>query len=221
MLHWLLVSPAFAVSSPAELQDPRATDRWVVDQANVLDDDAEKALNRELLGVLQEKGAEVLVVTVDRVEGDPGLFALDLFRAWSPGRVNSDRGALILVVTETKSLAVNAGIGLMADLTDPWVASLQTDTMVPELAKGDVNGALTIGVAAIRDRIGSSNRTSAAPPPEDPGLLAAIPVWGWIGLALVGVAGLIIAGVRMASGDDDDEDDQGALNLPPPPRGGR
>ena len=217
MLSWLLVSAALAVSTPAELQDPRANDGWIVDQAGVLDDAQEKALNAELLSVLQQKGAEGLVVTVDRVDGDPGAFALELFRAWSPGRVNQDRGALILVVTESRSLAVNAGIGLMADLTDPWVASLQTDTMVPELAKGDVNNALVVGVAAIRDRIGSANQAYVPPPPTATGLLSRVPLWAWIALAALGVLGLVVAGIRMAAGDDDD-DDLGALNLPPPRR---
>lgn len=215
MLSWLLVSLAHAVSTPAELTDPRANDGWVVDQANVLDDAQEKALNAELLSVLQQKGAEVLVVTVDTVDTDPGEFALELFRSWSPGRVNQDRGVLILVVTGSRSLSVNAGVGLMADVSDPWVATLQTDIMVPELAKGDVNNALVVGIAAIRDRIGSGTKTYEPPPPTAMGLMSRIPLWAWIALAAVGVLGLVIAGVRMASGDDDD-DDLGALNLPPP-----
>lgn len=216
MLSWLLVPAAFALSSPSELQDPRTNDGWIVDQANVIDDAAEADLNRELLGVLQDKGAEVIVVAVDHVEGDPGAFATELFRAWSPGRVNGDKGVLIFMATGTQSLAVESGVGLMADLTDPWVASLQTDTMVPELAKGDVPAALHAAIAAIRDRIGSANRTTPAPETDSGGLLGRVPLWAWVLLAAVGVLGLVVAGVRMAAGDDDDNDDQGALNLPPP-----
>lgn len=204
MSLWLLLAPALAVSTPSEIPDPRATDTWLVDQANIVDDAAEKRLNEELLGVLQEKGVEVLVVTLDTVAGDPGAFAQGLFREWSPGRVNQDRGVLVMLVVDSKALAVNAGIGLAADLTDPWIQQMQAEVMVPKLASGDVTGAIEASIGAIRDQIGASSRTSELPPDEGEAL-DILPLWAWIALAGLGVLGLIVAGVKMASPDDDDE----------------
>lgn len=122
MAPWLLLAPALAATSPTEIPDPRDSDAWIVDQAEVIPAEEEAALNAELLSVLRQKGVEVIVVTLDTVEGDPAEFANELFRTWSPGRVNQDRGVLIVLVEDSKALMVNAGIGLMADLTTPGVS---------------------------------------------------------------------------------------------------
>lgn len=206
MPPWLLLAPAFAVSSPTELADPRDQDAWIVDQANVIPDADEARLNQELLAVLQDKGVEVLVATVDTVEGDPGQFGLELFRQWAPGRVNQDRGVLIVLVNDRKALAVNAGIGLMADLTDPWVQEMQATTMVPALQKGDLTGAIEAGVGAIRDRVGASTRTYAEQMGEaEPGLTDRVPFWAWLGAAGLGALGLLVMGVRLLTGSSEDE----------------
>ncbi len=204
MAPWLLLAPALAVSTPTEIPDPRNEDGWLVDQADVLDAEQEKALSAELRSVLSQKGAEVLVVTVDTVEGDPSIFADELFRQWAPGRVNQDRGALIVVVEDSKALMVNAGIGLMADLTNPWVQQMQSEVMIPALQKGDIPGALAAGVAAIRDRVGASTRAYADQPgaEEDKPLL---PLWVWITAAGAGVLGLLWAAVRVMAPPTDDE----------------
>ncbi len=207
MAPWLLLAPALAASSPAEIPDPRNADRWLIDQADVLPDDAERTLNGELQSVLQQTGVEVLVVTLETVEGDPSVFADDLFRLWSPGRVNQDRGVLIVLVEDSKALIVNAGLGLMADLTNPWVQEMQAQTMIPALQKGDIPGALSGGVAAIRDRIGASARTyeeqvKAAKEEEDGPIL---PLWAWITAAGLGVAGLLYAAVKIASPSTEDQ----------------
>jgi len=221
MALWLLLAPAFAVSAPSEIPDPRNGDAWIADQANVIADADEARLNKDLLGVLQDKGVEVLVVTVDHVDGDPGVFATDLFREWSPGRVNADRGVLIVLVEDSKALSVNAGVGLMADLTDPWVQQMQTDVMIPELQKGDTTAAIEAGIGAVRDRIGAATRAyqdQAAP--QEASVTDRVPLWAWLGAAGVGVVGLIFAAVRMLTGSGDDDDD-----VPPdlgdiPPRRG-
>ena len=169
--------------------------------------DADEArLNQELLGVLQEKGVEILVATLDHVEGDPGVFAQELFRQWAPGRVNQDRGVLIVLVSDSKALAVNAGIGLMVDLTDPWVQEMQTTAMIPALQQGDVTGAVGAGVSAIRDRVGASTRTYAEQMgEEEPGLTERVPLWAWLGGAGVGAIALLWAAARLLVGGSEDE----------------
>lgn len=218
MLSWLLLSSAFAVTSPSEVQDPRATEHWVTDQAGALPDEAEARLNGALHALYRDKGAEVAVVVLDRIDGDADAFASELFRIWGLGSRNRDRGALLLVATQTENLSVITGLGLMSDLPSAWTAQMQMDTLVPHLGAGDVAGALDAGVAALAERIQPLPRVpeqytaaAAAPPPEQ-GLLDSIPLAVWAALAGAGVIGLILAGWRLL-GTGDDEDLGG--DLPP------
>lgn len=220
MAPWLLLTTAYAVNSPTDIPDPRDTDGWIADQANVIADADEARLNKDLLGVLQDKGVEVLVATVDHVDGDPGVFATTLFRQWAPGRVNADRGVLIVLVEDSKALSVNAGVGLMADLTDPWVQQMQADVMIPELAKGDTTAAIEAGIGAVRDRIGAATRAYAdQAAPEEPAMTDRVPLWAWLSAAGVGVLGLIYAAARMLTGSGDDDDLPPDLGAQPPRHG--
>lgn len=206
MPFWMLASAAYAVSSPSELADPRNTDAWVVDQANALDDKAEHDLNAQLRGVLRDSGVEVLVVIIDHVEGDPGAFATDLFRAWGPGRVNQDRGVLVVLFNDTHSMAVNVGIGLMADMNQPFLDSLQREIMAPKLASGDLIGALSDGATAIDRQIGAAARPYEMLPEEKPSLFSRIPLWAWLVGVGVGTIGLVLGAVRLL-GDNGGDDD--------------
>lgn len=205
MAPWLLLAPALAATSPSEIPDPRDADAWIVDQAEVIPPEDEAALNAELTGVLREKGVEVIVVTLDTVPGDPAEFANELFRTWSPGRVNQDRGVLIVLVEDSKALMVNAGLGLMADLTTPWVEQMQAESMIPALQQNDTPGALKAGVAAIRDRVGAATRAYEEQPgaPVEEGPL--LPLWVWLSAAGLGVLGLLYAAFKMAAPDTDDQ----------------
>lgn len=219
MLLSLMVGAAFAVSTPEEVSDPRNRDAWVEDAANLLDEEAENALNATLLSVLQAKGAEVVVVTEEHVDGDLALFTSDLFAHWGVGRVNQDRGVLLVLVMDSKGLVINAGQGLIADLTQPWLADMQQTVMVPLLATGDVKGALDAGVAAIREQIGASERTYEAPKASGvSAVLGAVPLWGWVGAAVVGVLALLFAAFRMMAPDDDGEDDLDVIGRGPQAR---
>ena len=206
MALWLLLAPAFAVSAPSEIPDPRDSDAWIADQANVIADADEARLNKDLLGVLQDKGVEVLVATVDHVDGDPGAFATELFRTWAPGRVNADRGVLIVLVEDSKALSINAGVGLMADITDPWVQQMQADLMIPALQKGDTTAAIEAGIGAVRDRIGAATRAyEDQPAPAEAMMTDRVPLWAWLSAATAGVVALIYAAARLLTGSPEEE----------------
>lgn len=216
MLPWLLVASALAVTSPEEVQDPRATEHWVTDQAGAVPDDAEARLNDSLQALYRDKGAEVAVVVLDRIEGDADVFSQDLFRLWGLGSRNRDRGALLLVAVQTENLSLITGLGLMSDLPSAWTAQMQVDTLLPKLGAGDIPGALDAGVAALTERIQPLPRvpeqfTVDASKAEE-GFIDRVPLVIWGALAAMGVVGLILAGWRLL-GTGDDEDIGG--DLPP------
>ena len=130
---------------------------------------------------------------------------------------NRDRGALLLVATQSENLSLITGLGLMSDLPSAWTQQMQMDTLLPRLGTGDVPGALDAGVVALAERIQPLPRvpeqyTAAAQPEPEPGLLDRIPLVAWIALAAAGVVVLILAGWRlMGTGADEDLGD----DLPP------
>ncbi|MFN7947195.1 MAG: TPM domain-containing protein [Blastocatellia bacterium] len=124
----------------------------VNDFAGVIDQPTEERLEQYLLDFEQKSGAQIAVVTIRSLEGQPlEQYANNLYRAWGIGQKtgpNKDKGALLLVVIGDRKTRLETGYGLEGDIPD-GLAGEMIRRMRPDLQQGRYGQAITSGVRTI------------------------------------------------------------------------
>lgn len=142
------VSPAYAVDLPAM---PR---NHVVDLAGVVDDGVEMKLNGYLLELEQKTTAQVVVLTVTSLDGEPDEgFSLSVVERWKLGRKDRDNGVLILVVPGDRKYRFEIGYGLEGILPDSLVGTIGRRLIVPNFKKGDYSTGVALATVAVAEEI--------------------------------------------------------------------
>ncbi len=154
MFPFLVLSVAAAGAvTPDQVLNPRLAGGWVVDQADVLDDDTELRLNAALSSLEQDTTVEVAVVTVDDTELTPKDFTTALFGQWGVGKAGADNGLLVVMVIGQRRLEMETGYGLEPILSDSWLGQMQAESMVPHFKNEDYGAGLVAGVEASAARL--------------------------------------------------------------------
>jgi uncharacterized protein len=164
----LLVVPPGAAGAGARQPEFTAP---VVDDADVVPDDVERAVAAELEAYDRRSGNQIAVAVV-QTTGDDSLedYAIDLARAWGVGTEGEDDGVLVLIAYDDRRLRIEVGRGLEGDLTDLESGRIIREQMTPRLEDGDVGGAVSAGTAAIRQALGDDEAVvPAAPQREEDG----------------------------------------------------
>jgi uncharacterized protein len=156
---------ALTLSSGASaLEVPYLAGR-VNDQANLLDDVTEGQIEESLRLLEEETGAQVAVLTIPSLEGDPlEDFSMRVVETWKLGRENADDGVLILVARDERRMRIEVGYGLEGVLTDAQSGRIIDGLMSPRFREGDFNG----GVGAAVEAVSSAIRGEPVDFPDQP-----------------------------------------------------
>jgi len=197
-VNWALLILASLALSPADVPDPRQRDSWVADTAEVLSPRAEASLDRIAGDLNRDLGVEAAVATVREVPGTPKEFATALFEDWGIGAATADNGVLVLLVVEPGRIEIEPGYGLETMLTDGWLGTMQVETMLPHLERGEFGAGLAAGLEAIDARLrrrpdDAQEGTRRAPATRDEGG-SRLGAMAWIVLVLGSAvaAGLVV-----------------------------
>ena len=116
---------------------------YVNDFAGVLRAPAKEKLAALCAEVDRKTGAQIAVVTVSSLEGQPvEEFSINLAMQWGVGPKQQARGVLILLAPNDRKYRVEVGYGLEAILPDGKVGGFGRE-MVPLLRQNDYGGAVT------------------------------------------------------------------------------
>src|SRR5258708_9093895 len=116
---------------------------YVSDFAVVLSAEAKAKLTALCSEVDQKTKAQIAVVTVSSLEGEPiEQYSIDLATAWGVGPKQLARGVLILLAPADRKYRVEVGYGLEAILPDGKVGGFGREA-VPLLQRNDYGGAVT------------------------------------------------------------------------------
>jgi uncharacterized protein len=119
----------------------------VVDAANVIPDDQERALVQKLEQLQQRTKNQLVVVTVPSLEDRPVEdYANALFRRWGVGLLDANNGALLLVAPGERKVRVEVGYGLEPVVTDAFSSGVIQDAILPRFRAGDLPGGVEAGV---------------------------------------------------------------------------
>jgi uncharacterized protein len=127
---------------------PRPTD-YVSDYAHVMSAQAIDQLNHLCGEVDHEAHAQIAVVTIDTLNGEPlQQYAVELEDAWKVGPKGSDRGVIVLLAVKDRRRWIETGYGLEGILPDGKVGEIGRQ-MMPMLRNNDFDGAVTLAVDEI------------------------------------------------------------------------
>jgi uncharacterized protein len=133
---------------------------YVNDFAGVLNAATVQALNQLSTEVDQKAKAQIAVVTIKTLDGNPVEdFANHLFQKWGVGQKGTDRGVMVLLATDDHKYWTEVGYGLEPILPDGKVGGFGR-SMVPLLRQGDDNGAVLQMVSQIATVIAQDSHVS-------------------------------------------------------------
>lgn len=142
-------SPAFA-GPTYPTRPPNAG--LVNDFANVIPDDQEVALERDLRAFERKYHAEIAVVSITSMNGySVEDYANGLFRAWGIGKRGADNGVLLLVSTSDRKARIEVGYRLEPVLTDDDASAIIRNSMHDQFHRNDFGGGLVSGAHAVMD----------------------------------------------------------------------
>jgi uncharacterized protein len=148
-----VISVVLSVATATALEVPYLEGR-INDQANLLDDSVESRLEERLLLLEQETGAQVAVLTIPSLEGDPlEDFSLRVVETWKLGRSDADNGVLILIARDDRRMRIEVGYGLEGALTDAQSGRIIDRLMAPRFRQGDFSGGVEAAVEAVSSAI--------------------------------------------------------------------
>lgn len=159
MLTWVFPALAGAVTP----RIPAHPSQYVVDLAGVLDAATQARLNGELRQLEAQTTAQVVVLTLDSLEGEPlESFSHETAVKWGIGQKGKDNGVLLTVAVKDHKYRIEVGYGLEGTLPDSYVGSLGRQYLVPNFRRGDYAAGLTAVVTAIANKIAPGQFGAAA-----------------------------------------------------------
>ncbi|HTQ81338.1 MAG TPA: TPM domain-containing protein, partial [Thermoanaerobaculia bacterium] len=173
----------------------------VNDTAGMLSPQARQRIEAELATLEKETGAQVAVLTLDTLDGDPlEDFSVRVAKAWKLGQQGKDNGVLLLIVKNDRKTRIEVGYGLEPQLTDLGTHVILDEILRPAFQRGDFDGGVEKAVDAIASAVrGKGVPQNLAPAPEEgPSHLPAGPREGFsiFFLLILGVFSLVALSTR-------------------------
>ncbi len=142
----LLCIPTTTVSA---LEVPYLASR-VNDLAGLVAPDVEERLESKLEQLERDTGAQVAILTIPSLEGDPlEDYSLRVVETWQLGRAEQDDGLLLLVARDDRKIRIEVGYGLEATLTDVQSKRIISGLITPRFRQGDFGGGIEAAINAI------------------------------------------------------------------------
>ncbi|MCX6605773.1 MAG: TPM domain-containing protein [Acidobacteria bacterium] len=155
---------------------------YVNDYANVIPASQREALERYCAAVEKATGAQMALVTIPTLEGEPVEdVANSLYRRWGIGKKGKDEGLLLLLVVGDRRTRLEVGYGLEPILPDGSAGSVLRE-MRPALREGAYGDALIAASHYLGTRIAKAKNVEveggATPEPvQRRKKEGAVPLW--------------------------------------------
>ncbi len=136
------------------------------DLADLLSPGAEQRLESTLAQLERDTGAQLAVLTVPSLEGEPlGDFSIRVLETWKLGRKGIDDGALLLIARDDRKIRIEVGYGLEPTLTDVACKRIISNLISPRFREGDFDGGVEAAANAIAGTVRGQEDLIPADPP--------------------------------------------------------
>ncbi|WP_373813291.1 YgcG family protein, partial [Neisseria dentiae] len=142
---WLFAAELAAVP---QLTDP------VMDTAQMMQPQARQELNAHLLQYSREKGSQIVVLTVPKIEPEtPFDYSARVMEQWKIGREQHSDGVLLLLVRDERKTHLAVGRGLEGAIPDVYAKRILKDVLRPYLREGKTDEGISAAVVQIEKLI--------------------------------------------------------------------
>ncbi len=149
----LLLSFAVALTAPAADWGALKPEGYVSDFARVMEGGSRTAINQYLAAVEKSTGAQVAIVTIDSLDGEPVEdVAHKLFESFGVGKKSTNEGALFLLAIRDRRSRLEIGYGLEPIVPDGAAGEILR-AMRPALRAGEYGPALVEAARLLGERI--------------------------------------------------------------------
>ncbi len=148
---WALLL-ALSASLPAQTQNlPPAPDRYITDQAHVIDGSTLESVNSQLEQFEKDTSNQIVVALYPSLPdgADIDQYTIDTYNAWHIGQKDKDNGALLMVFVNDRKMFICTGRGLEGALPDAICKNIVTQVIGPRFKQGDYGGGVSAGVNAM------------------------------------------------------------------------
>lgn len=150
---------------------PNYLDLYVNDFAQIFTPAQNDELTSLLSALTKDTTAEVVVVTVNSLEGQAPIdYATEIGQTWGVGKKDTDNGLVILYAKTENKIAVAVGYGLEGILPDSKVGRILDEQYVPLRDQGNVSGGIINATKAYVAELYANKAeigSSAAQNPDD------------------------------------------------------
>lgn len=130
---------------------PPKPDRYITDQAGVLDPQTLESINRQLEQFERDTSNQLVVAIYPSLPEGLDLYQYCTFtaQAWAPGQKMRNNGVVLFVFVQSHKLYIAVGRGLEGALPDALANEIRLQTIAPLFRRGDYAGGVQAGVDAI------------------------------------------------------------------------
>lgn len=148
---------ASAISAFADYTPPKPVG-YVNDFAHILTQETRVKLDSLLVQLKSKTGAEVVVVTLSSLDGQPiEDVGLSIGRSWKVGQIGKDNGLIVVVAPNERKMRIEVGYGLEGVLPDSKVGRIRDEYMRPYFKQGDYNSGIFYGTQVIAQTIATES----------------------------------------------------------------
>jgi uncharacterized protein len=153
LVAWLLAILALT-GSPALADIPAPPAGAVLDQAGIIPDAEEAALETRLREYNRRTGRAVVVATLSSLDGeDIATYGTRLGHTWGVGGKETDQGLILLVAPNERKVRIEVGYGLEAFMPDVLAGRIIRETITPRFKAGDMVGGINAGIDAVTTQL--------------------------------------------------------------------
>jgi uncharacterized protein len=158
----LAVFVALVVPSCLLARDVPFLSGRIVDEAGIIPADVRQRIEPKLAAFEQKTGAQVVVLTVASLQGDPiEDFSIRAAQTWKLGQAGKNNGVIFLIARDDRLLRIEVGYGLEPELTDAESGRILDNTVRPAFRNGDFGGGIEQGVDAVLSALGGAEVPTA------------------------------------------------------------
>ncbi|MFA6428240.1 MAG: TPM domain-containing protein [Candidatus Buchananbacteria bacterium] len=127
---------------------------FVTDKIGWLSVSEKNKLEQDLTNYEKQTSNEIVVVTVDNLQGDTiENFAVKLFAEWQIGKKDKDNGILLLIAKQERQMRIEVGYGLEGDLTDAQSFQIIDKIVKPLFQQEKYGEGVIAGVNSIKQAL--------------------------------------------------------------------
>jgi uncharacterized protein len=139
------------LSSGAAEVLPPVPPRYFNDYAGVTSADTAARLNQRLEDFERESANQILVAVYPKMQSDSSIedYTVRVAQSWKVGQKLKSNGAVLFVFIQDRKMFLQVGYGLEGALPDALAKQIIEYDLKPAFKRGDFDGGLSEGVAAI------------------------------------------------------------------------